>query len=129
VKVDRASAAVEPAATEREIHRAIFAHFRIRGAPQTILFHPRNEGRDQRGRARAINAGMGVLPGLPDLVGVREGRTYALELKSASGKLSPAQQQTLDRMQQAGAVVGVAYGLDEALAWLEQRGILRGSST
>jgi hypothetical protein len=40
--------------------------------------------------------------------------------------LSLEQAQVLDLMRACGCDTGVAYGLDEALHWLEQRGILRG---
>jgi hypothetical protein len=40
--------------------------------------------------------------------------------------LSGAQSEALEAMRTAGADVGVAYGLDAALCWLTERGILRG---
>ena len=39
----------------------------------------------------AILKGQGVTPGIPDLALIRDGRAYALELKTDNGRLSPAQ--------------------------------------
>jgi hypothetical protein len=53
-------------------------------------------------------------------------RRFSLELKAEGGRLSGAQSEALEAMRTAGADVGVAYGLDAALCWLTERGILRG---
>ena len=53
---------------------------------------------------------------------------YALELKTEDGKLTPAQQQAFAELRAAGAIVDVAYGLDQALAQLEAWGLVRGSA-
>jgi hypothetical protein len=111
--------------TENQIMRAVFTNIRVRGAAGVFAFHPRNEGEDQR-RLAGINSGLGVVSGTPDVIIVKSTRCYALELKTKRGKLSDDQVRVLDLMRAAGCDTGVAYGLDEALAWLEQRGILRG---
>ena len=64
--------------------------------------------------------------GVPDLVAVKAGHTYALELKAPGGRLSPVQQEVHAALAAAGATVAVATGLDEALATLESWGLLRG---
>jgi hypothetical protein len=56
---------------------------------------------------------------------IHAGRVYGLELKAAGGKLTPAQATTHNLMRAAGAVVGVAVGIDQAIAWLEANGLLR----
>ena len=71
---------------------------------------------------------MGVRPGVADIVVIKDGRCYGLELKTENGRVSPAQREALDAMKAAGADVGVAHGLDEALAWLTERGILKGQT-
>lgn len=113
---------------ENAIQRAVFKHLRIRGAPNVFAFHPRNGGRDQRGRRAGINSGLGVVSGMPDVVILTPGQTYALELKTEKGKLSPEQSDTLVAMGHCGAITGVAYGLDDAIAWLERHGLLKGRS-
>lgn len=111
--------------TENEIQRAVFSHLKTRGAENSFAFHPRNSGRDQADRRRAINAGLGVVSGVPDVVVITPRQTYALELKTEKGKLSEKQKETLVRLGHCGAITGVAFGLNEALAWLEGHGILK----
>src|SRR5215470_10768514 len=63
--------------TEAQLQRLIFEHVRARGAPRTFLFHPMNGGIHQIGRRAGINSAMGVVSGVADLIGVREGRFFA----------------------------------------------------
>ena len=112
--------------TEAQLQRLIFEHVRARGAPRTFLFHPINGGIHQIGRRAGINSALGVVSGVPDLIGVREGRFYALQLKTKHGRLSDAQQDVLIRLRDAGATATHAHGLDQALACLERWGLLRG---
>jgi VRR-NUC domain len=111
------------AVSEEEIQRAVFAHLAARGCG--FAFHPANGGWRSPIEA-AILKGQGVKPGVPDIIVVKDGMTYALELKADGGRLSPAQTEALEAMRAAGAEVGVAFGLDEALRWLERHKILRG---
>ena len=113
---------------ENAIQRAVFAHLRMRGAPNNFAFHPRNSGADQADRRRAINAGLGVVSGVPDVVILTPGKTYALELKTEKGRLTDKQKETMVQMGHCGVITGVAYGLNEALAWLESHGLLVGQS-
>jgi hypothetical protein len=114
--------------SEEAIQRAVFDHIRARGAPDAFAFHPRNGSKDQHALA-GINAGLGVISGVPDVVVVMEGVPFALELKTESGKLSRDQARVLRELQAAGVDAGVAYGLDEAIRWLEDRAILRGRAS
>jgi hypothetical protein len=110
---------------EAQIQRAVFQHFRARGAPGVFAFHPANGG-FRRPVEAAILKGLGVRAGVPDLIACRSGRFYALELKTDTGKLSDAQEQMLAALREAGAEVAVTYGLDAALAQLERWQLLRG---
>lgn len=122
--------------TENEIQRNVFKHFRQRAAPGVFALHPKNGGIHQRGRRAGINTGLGVIPGVPDIIAFKplfdDGATccaaYALELKTETGKVGPAQEDILQRLKIAGVTVGVARGLDEALRWLEQHELLRGTA-
>lgn len=133
-----------PELSENAIQRAVFEHLRTRGAPGTFAFHPKNASADMAGRKRGIHVGLGVEPGVPDVI-VFHGFTkcwiprfplcvYALELKRASlrGKKMTQhdidQEETRKRMALCGVTVGIAYGLDEALAWLERHGLLIGKT-
>jgi hypothetical protein len=114
---------------ENEIQRAVFSHLRSRGKPGIEAWHPKNGGIHQRGRHAGINSGLGVVSGIQDVHILDAGQLYCLELKSCRGKLSPEQIEMRPRMQRAGAIVGVAYGLNQSLAWLESHGLLRGKMT
>lgn len=113
---------------EDEIQRAIFGHFATRGAPGVFAFHPKNGGIHQRGRRAGINAGLGVIPGVPDVVAIKGGHCYALELKTEVGTVSDNQVKTLRCMQDAGATVACAYGVDDAIRKLESWGLLVGKA-
>jgi VRR-NUC domain len=116
------------AITETMIQRAVFDHLRARGARGVFAFHPRNGSQDQR-RLAGINAGLGVVAGVPDVVVIKDGVPYALELKTETGRLSRDQARVIRELQAVGVDAGVAYGLDEAIRWLEERGILRGCAS
>jgi hypothetical protein len=113
---------------ENEIQRAVFRHFATRGAPTAFAFHPKNGGIHQRGRRAGINTGLGVVPGVPDVIVLYRGHCFTLELKAEKGKLSPEQLEIAKTITRAGGTWGVAYGLDEALRWLEERGLLVGKT-
>jgi hypothetical protein len=115
------------ALTETQLQRAVIAHLRARAAADTFFFHCPNGGYRRRTEA-AIFKGLGTVPGIPDLLVIRSGRVFALELKTTKGKLSDAQVRVADAMRRAGADADVVFGLDAAIAWLEARGILRGKS-
>jgi hypothetical protein len=110
---------------EAAIQRCVFQHLRARGASGVFAFHPANGGYRKPIEA-AILKGMGLVAGVPDVVAIHQGRVYGLELKAEGGKPTPKQVETIAAMQMAGAVTGVAVGIDEALAWLEGHELLRG---
>ena len=113
-----------PTPTEEAVHRAIVAHLSHRAAPAVVWWHtPNGEARHAAigGKLRAL----GTRRGMPDLMFMRAGTFYALELKREGGKVSDAQRSMLAELQAAGAVVAVAYGLDDALWRLGEWGILR----
>jgi hypothetical protein len=66
---------------EQAIQRAIFAHFTARGARDCYAFHCPNGGARSKVEA-AILKGLGVRAGVPDIIAIRDGRAYALELKA-----------------------------------------------
>jgi hypothetical protein len=112
---------------EAAIQRAIVAHYRTRAAPGVFMFAVPNGGRRAPAEA-AILHGLGVTAGVPDLIWIREGQVYGLELKAPGGRPSPAQRATMARMERAGAFCAICEGLDRALAVLEAWGLLRGAS-
>lgn len=110
---------------EDQIQRAIFAHIKVRSAPDVFAFAVANGGY-RRPKEAAILKGLGLRAGVPDVIAVMSGQTYALELKTQKGKLSENQTLALSALRAAGAIAEVAYGLDDAIDWLEKWGILRG---
>jgi hypothetical protein len=112
---------------EDVIQRAIVNHYRARAAPNTFMFAVANGGYRRKTEA-AILQGTGVVAGVPDLIWVRAGKMYGLEVKSKTGRLSEAQMVVQGAMNDAGAFCATAYGLDKALAILEAWGLLRGTA-
>ena len=111
--------------SEAAIQRAVFQHLTLRRVAGVFAFHPPNGGWRSRVEA-AILKGLGVCPGVPDVIAIKDGHAYGLELKSPAGRLSPAQRDVLAALRAAGATVSVAYGLDAALVQLEAWELLRG---
>lgn len=110
---------------EDAIQRAVFEHLRTRPAPGVFAFHVPNGGKRKPIEA-AIMKGLGVTAGVPDVIAIKDGRAYGLELKAADGRPTPRQIETLQKMQAAGATVALAQGLDAALAKIEEWGLVRG---
>jgi hypothetical protein len=66
--------------------------------------------------------------GVPDVIAIKAGRTYALELKAPGGQITATQRAAHAALRAAGAAVAVADGLDAAIERLERWELLRGSS-
>ncbi|KAB2918496.1 MAG: VRR-NUC domain-containing protein [Hyphomicrobiaceae bacterium] len=110
--------------SESEIHHAVVAHLAHRCAANVFWTHiPAGELRP-RGVGGKIK-GMGLKPGVPDILLVIGGRAHFLELKKTDGRLSDSQKAAISDLQRAGAAVAVAFGLDAAIAQLEAWGALR----
>lgn len=56
-------------------------------------------------------------PGIPDILGVqpKTGRMIAIEIKSSRGKISPAQENVMRLLKEAGAIVLVARSVDDVM--------------
>lgn len=119
--------------SEAQIQKAIMEHLSQR-APGglnkvggVLVIHPPNGGAHQATAGQRIfHANHGVLSGTPDLLLFHEGKKYALELKTLKGKLSAKQQTVGHLFRMQGFENKVAFGLFEALAWLERHGLLEG---
>jgi hypothetical protein len=112
---------------EAQIQRAVFQHLRARGAPGVFAFHPANGGYRKPVEA-AIMKGLGVVPGVPDVIAIRDGKVFALELKAEGGRATDKQLEAIAALREAGAFTCIAEGLDRALRTLEAWGILLGRS-
>ena len=111
---------------EQALHRACAQFLDIALPSDSVWFHPPNGGARSPVEA-AIFKGLGVKPGVPDLVIVHRGRFIAIELKSEDGRLTPAQKAMHERLRLAGAVVTTAKSLEELQDFLGQIIPLRAS--
>jgi hypothetical protein len=93
-----------------------------------LVFHVPN-GSHRKPVEPAILKGLGVRAGVPDVIAVKDGRTYALEIKRLGGRLTAAQNAAHAALRAAGATVVTSYSLDEAIAQLERWGLLRGPAS
>jgi hypothetical protein len=113
---------------EQTIQAAVFDHLRVRGAPNVFAFHPASGGWRLPVEAKILK-GCGVRAGVPDIIVIKGGHTFALELKSPGGRLTAAQRVAHAALRAAGAAVVTSYGLDDALAQLKRWGLLRGQAS
>ena len=110
---------------EQAIQHALIEHLRLRAERDLFWMHYPAGGYRSPVEAMVLK-GLGVQPGVPDILIIHGGKCFGLELKSEHGRVTPAQLDCHERMERAGAVVGIARGIDEAVAWLEAHGLLRG---
>lgn len=66
---------------------------------------------------------MGLRSGVADLVFVKDGRVYFLEMKRPGGKQSESQRQFQADAEAVGAPYAVAYSFDEAVKILQDFGV------
>ncbi len=111
---------------EQAVHQAVIAHLEARGTQGMFYFHPANGGK-RTPREAAIFKTLGVRAGVPDIIILWRGRTFGLELKASRRGLTESQRTTHALMRDAGATVGTANGIDEALHVLSEWGLLRGN--
>jgi hypothetical protein len=113
---------------EQIVHKSVVAHLKARGVPGLVYLHPANGGARSAVEG-AILKSMGVVPGAPDLLLFHGGRSYAIELKADSGRVSESQADMLRRLDQAGVTTAIAVGLDAAIRQLEDWSLLRGRAS
>lgn len=112
-----------PVLPEDDVHVAVVEHLRARCRPGIHWHHPATGEVRDPGTARKLQR-FGVKAGLPDLLLLIEGRLHGLELKrERGGRVSPDQVAMHAELLEAGAVVAVARGLDQALSTLTAWGV------
>lgn len=111
------------ASPEYRIQADIVAYLRL-VAPEGIWFHPANgELRDKRTAAKL--KWMGVLPGVPDIIGLLPppvGRCV-LEVKAPKGRLSPEQDAIRWHCQRYGIPYAIVHSVEEARQALHEFGV------
>ena len=103
----------------------MFEHLAVRGVPGAFAFHPANGAYRKPVEAARLKA-LGVRPGVPDVIVIYRGKTYAIELKAESGRATAVQLQAIEDIRAAGGNAQVCCGLDCLIATLEGWGLLRG---
>jgi hypothetical protein len=81
--------------TEEAIQRAVFSHLRVRATPGVVAFHVPNGGYRRPVEAARLK-GLGVRPGVPDVVAVHRGQVYAIEFKTEYGRATNSQLQAIE---------------------------------
>lgn len=105
---------------EADLQRQVVQLLRVALPAGAIVHHSANEQRRGGRAAQGIALGMGVHPGFADLLVLVAGRVLFLELKSPTGRLSPAQ------VEFRAAALGQGFGwslvrsIDDALAALRE---------
>ncbi len=107
---------------EYAIHCALYKYYRQFGKPNTFLFHPLNRAASPRQGAQA--KALGVVAGVPDLVGCVGSQFCGIEVKTEKGYLSASQQNCREAIWAAGGYANVAFGLESGLAILKLRGFI-----
>tara|TARA_R110002072_G_scaffold254761_1_gene413607 strand:- start:246 stop:674 length:429 start_codon:yes stop_codon:yes gene_type:complete len=110
---------------EADLQRAVVQALRVALPRTAIIHHCANEVTEPGpcgARRQAILVGMGVHPGVADLMVLSEGRVLFLELKSPKGRLSPAQEAFRDAVLSQGFGWALVRSLDDALGALADHG-------
>ena len=105
--------------TEAQILKAVMAL--LKRHPKVAQCWRQNSGtfqeRNRDGSVRYIRAN--TAKGMSDIMGVlKDGRTLAIEVKSATGRMRPGQEEFLATIRQAGGVAGVCRSVEDAVALL-----------
>jgi hypothetical protein len=102
---------------EERLHRDVVKFLGWALPPDAVFYHPANGGLRSKKAADRLK-GMGVVAGIPDLAIVHRGRALFIELKTATGRLSPAQREMQRRLIYAGAAVCLCRSVAEVEASL-----------
>lgn len=62
--------------------------------------------------------GLGSTPGVPDIIGIWNGKMLGIEIKTARGKVSERQQAFIDRINSAGGLAFVARSVEDVIKGL-----------
>jgi hypothetical protein len=114
--------------SEAEIHMAIADLLTKAASPGVSWFHPAN-GELRNIRTAVKLKRMGVRAGVPDICLIINGVMHGLELKTAKGRTSPAQQAMHAEMRQAGVIIEIAHGIQAAVDVLRRWGAIRLASS
>lgn len=107
---------------EQSLQIAVVQLLKLALPDSAFYFAVRNEGRRSKVEGRTAKL-MGLRPGMPDLIILWQGKTFAIELKEGRGVLSRTQRQCHGDMRAAlWCPVAVCKSLDEVEAQLRDWG-------
>lgn len=61
---------------------------------------------------------LGATPGVPDIIGIHQGRFVGIEVKAPNGKPSVQQSRFLDEIRKQGGIAILAYSVDDVIQGL-----------
>lgn len=127
IKASKAPATHKRGTPEADIQRAIVSTLRFVLPSGAIVHHSANEVTQAEAagaKRQAILVGMGVTPGFADLIVLSQGKVLFLEVKSATGSLSAAQEAFRDAVQAQGFPWALVRSIDDALGALSEAGMV-----
>jgi VRR-NUC domain len=110
---------------EADAQRAIVHALRVVLPRGSIVHHSANEvtpGQRSARSRQAILQGMGVHRGFSDLIVLSGGKVLFLEVKSATGRLTPAQADFRDAVRDQGFAWALVRSVNDALGALAEHG-------
>ena len=109
---------------ERRLLIAVAEYLAIMAHPNVVWSHfPAGELRTKA--TAALLTRCGLRPGWPDLILIRDGGVYGLELKTGRVRQSKAQKQVERQFIEAGAIYILCRGWDETIAALEHHDLVK----
>mgnify|MGYP000023501536 CR=1 FL=1 len=104
--------------TEQALQKAVAAYLRV-AMPADAWWTAVNPIPAKSKAAAGLSKAMGMRAGVPDLVGVYQGRPWAIELKTGTGSPSRAQRLMHAEMRDAGVRTMVCRSVDEVWGFLD----------
>jgi hypothetical protein len=84
--------------------------------PGLVLWRNNCGVAEHYGKRGVTHTRYGLAPGSADLVGILDGRFFALEVKTPTGRLRPDQKLWMELVRRTGGFAAVARSVDEARA-------------
>lgn len=108
--------------TEHQLQCAV-AQYLDHALPKAAIWWAVPNGGDRNPIVAAKMKAEGVKPGVADLMVIHKGQPIAIELKTAKGRLSKAQQAWLERACEAGLAYDVCRSVEDVERALRSHGV------
>lgn len=106
---------VKPRHLEDAFQEDVIRQARLMLRREVMFFHVPNGGKRNVREAAKLKR-MGVLAGVPDLIFIRAGAVYMLELKAGKNDTTSIQDATIAALTEAGAQIAVCRDMTEVVA-------------